>query len=67
MMNTIGGFTSSIEFVPHKQLYGNSYEDIPRRVPNIEKIKKFVGWEATTSLEEGLKKTIRYYKEKGNL
>lgn len=30
---------------------------------DISKIKKFVGWKPKTSLEEGLKKTIDYYKQ----
>src|SRR3989338_847062 len=42
--------------------YGGSYEDIPRRVPDVNKAKKILNWEAKTSLIEGLKKTIEWAK-----
>lgn len=38
--------------------YGEKYEDIPRRVPDVSKAKRVLGWQANTSLEEGLKKTL---------
>ena len=43
------------------------YKDLPSddpmmRQPNIEKAKKFLNWEPETSLEDGLNKTIEYFK-----
>jgi UDP-glucose 4-epimerase len=38
--------------------YGDRYEDIPRRVPNVSKARRLLGWEATTSLEDGLAELI---------
>lgn len=35
----------------------------PRRLPDIKKAKKMVGFKAETPLEFGLKKTIRWYKK----
>ena len=43
-----------------KKHYGNSYEDIPRRIPDVSKAKKVLGWEAKTTLRDGLKKTIEW-------
>lgn len=37
------------------------YEDIKRRVPEIKKIKKKINWKPVTTLEDGLKKTIKTY------
>jgi nucleoside-diphosphate-sugar epimerase len=34
---------------------------VKRRLPDVSKIKRDTGWEATTSLEAGLKKTIDWY------
>lgn len=34
---------------------------VKRRLPDVSKIKREVSWEARTSLEEGLKKTIEWY------
>ncbi len=43
---------------------GTFREDDPmRRKPDISKAKKVLGWEPMVSLEEGLKKTIEYYKK----
>lgn len=40
-------------------------EDDPRRrKPAIERAKKILGWQPRVSLEEGLKKTIEYFKKK---
>ena len=67
IMKKVGDFSSEISFISHKEVFGESYEDIPRRVPDISKIKKFIGWEATTSFEEGLKRTIDYYQSRHGL
>ena len=32
-----------------------------RRMPDIDKIKQYTGWEPKTSLEDGIKKTVRSY------
>jgi len=63
LMKEISGSKSELVFVPHKKVLGDSYEDIPRRVPDVTKIRDVIGWEAKISLEDGLKKTIEYYKE----
>jgi len=40
-------------------------EDDPKqRQPNISKIKEMIGWQPKVSLEEGLKKTIEYFKKR---
>jgi UDP-glucuronate decarboxylase len=37
-------------------------DDPVRRCPNIQKAKKILNWEPTTSLQDGLKKTIAWFK-----
>jgi dTDP-alpha-D-glucuronic acid decarboxylase len=34
--------------------YGDRYEDIPRRVPDVSKARRLLDWQATTTLEDGL-------------
>lgn len=46
-----------------KKHYGEIYEDITRRVPDVTKAKKLLGWQANTTLEEGIEKTIRWAKK----
>mgnify|MGYP000013335117 FL=1 len=35
---------SEIMYVPYKDAYGNGFEDMERRVPNINLIQELVGW-----------------------
>jgi UDP-glucose 4-epimerase len=41
---------SEIVYVPYAEAYGNGFEDMERRVPNIELIKQLVGWEPMRNL-----------------
>jgi len=60
-MKSVGGFSSAIETIPHVEVFGDSYEDIPRRVPDVTRIRELVGWQSKTSLEDGLRETIKYF------
>ena len=50
----ITGSKSKKEFVPYEVAYGRPIEDMMRRVPSVERIKKIVDWEPKTSLDETL-------------
>jgi nucleoside-diphosphate-sugar epimerase len=50
---------SPIEFVPYEQVYGKSFEDMRRRVPGLAKIRRFVGYRPSVSLDSLLDVTIR--------
>jgi UDP-glucose 4-epimerase len=41
---------SQIVYVPYEEAYGDGFEDMERRVPNIELIKSLVGWEPKRDL-----------------
>ena len=41
---------SEIVYVPYEEAYGDGFEDMERRVPNIELIKSLVGWEPKRDL-----------------
>ena len=43
--------------------YGQSYEDMQTRVPNIEKARKVLGWTPRVSLDEALKHTLNSFLE----
>lgn len=43
--------------------YGNVYEDIPRRIPSVDKAFTLLGWEPSTSMQKGVKKTVSWAKE----
>ena len=58
------GSKSKKEFVPYEVAYGRAMEDMMRRVPSIERIKKTIGWEPKTSLTETLQLIIDSEKRK---
>jgi UDP-glucose 4-epimerase len=41
---------SEIVYIPYADAYGDGFEDMERRVPNIELIKELVGWEPKRNL-----------------
>lgn len=43
------------------EYYGKGYQDVGRRVPSIEKAKRVLEWEPTTSVADALRKTVDYY------
>jgi nucleoside-diphosphate-sugar epimerase len=38
--------------------YGETYEDIPRRIPGVAKADRILGWRVTTDLPSGIRRTI---------
>ena len=54
----ISGLKSGFEEVNTKEMYGDKYQDIVRRVPSVEKVKNYIGWVAQTDVPTGLKKTF---------
>ena len=41
---------SEIVYLPYEQAYGDGFEDMERRVPNIELINELVGWKPKRDL-----------------
>jgi UDP-glucose 4-epimerase len=62
MMVRLAGSRSSLVFVPQESVYGNSYEDIRRRVPDIQKMRRILGVSPQITLEEGLRRTIEWFR-----
>jgi UDP-glucose 4-epimerase len=50
---------SKKEFVPYEVAYGRPIEDMMRRVPSIERIKKTIGWVPKTPLADTLQMIIK--------
>jgi UDP-glucose 4-epimerase len=53
---------SSIVLVPYERAYEAGFEDMQRRVPDLSKIRRLIGYEPTLSLDEILKSVIEYEK-----
>jgi UDP-glucose 4-epimerase len=44
------GSSSELVYIPYAQAYGESFEDMERRVPNIDLIHQLVGWKPKRDL-----------------
>lgn len=49
-----------LEFMPYQKISGRPYEDVMRRVPDVAKAEKYLGFRTQVSLEDGLKRTIEW-------
>jgi UDP-glucose 4-epimerase len=62
-MIRIAASPSKVVFVPQHSVYGDSYEDVPRRVPCVRRMHEILGVRADTPLEKGLRQTIEWFRE----
>jgi UDP-apiose/xylose synthase len=53
--------SSAIIEVPASDFYGEGYEDSDRRIPDISKARRLLGWEPKWKLREMLETTMQYY------
>ena len=63
MLELYGPSNSKLRFVKQEEVYGNSYEDIPRRVPDAAKMHTLLGIKPKVDLREGLAKTIAWFRQ----
>jgi len=57
------GSDSPIVVIPYEQAYEAGFEDMPRRVPEIAKIRELVGYRPTVELDEILRRVIEYFRQ----
>ncbi len=57
------GSTSEIVCIPYEQAYEIGFEDMPRRVPDITKVRSLVGYEPTVDLDEILTRVVEYFRQ----
>ena len=55
---------SEIVHIPYDVAYEKGFEDMPRRIPDIAKIKKLTGYQPAVSLEEILHRIIAGFRQK---
>jgi UDP-glucose 4-epimerase len=59
------GSDSEIRRVPYDEAYEHGFEDMARRVPDITKIRRLLGWAPSRSLEEILSDVIAEHSRDG--
>ncbi len=59
-VKAVAGSASEIVTVPYDQAYEAGFEDLPRRVPDISKIRDLIGWNPTLSLADILERVVAH-------
>jgi len=58
------GSDSPITFVPYEKAYEPGFEDMPRRVPSLEKLEKLTGFRPTTPLVEIVDRVVAHSRKR---
>lgn len=53
--------SGAIELYPYEKAYGEDFQDIPRRVPDLGKIRRALGWSPTIPLERSIEEIADGY------
>ena len=62
MVRELTGSSSQIVFVPYDKAYEAGFEDMPRRVPDLSKVHRLVGYEPKVQLHEIIVRVIEYFR-----
>jgi UDP-glucose 4-epimerase len=58
------GSSSPIQFIPYDQAYEAGFEDMPRRVPDLTKLRNLIGYEPKVRLDEIITRVIEHARER---
>lgn len=62
-VKALTGSNSEIVHIPYEAAYGEGFEDMPRRIPDIGKIHALIGYRPSKSLDEILTRVIDYFRD----
>jgi UDP-glucose 4-epimerase len=62
-VKTMTGSDSPIRLIPYDEAYEAGFEDMPRRVPDISKLRALIGYEPRVALDEIIRRVIDHMRE----
>ena len=65
LIRRLTGSDSEITHVPYASVFGPNFEDLRRRAPDVNRAREVLGFEAQTPFEEGLQRTLAWFREDG--
>jgi UDP-glucose 4-epimerase len=65
MIRRLTGSSSEIVHIPSASAYGPHFEETRRRIPDTSRARDILGFEASVSLEEGLDRTLNWFRAQG--
>jgi UDP-glucose 4-epimerase len=63
LVKEMTGSRSEIRFVPYEEAYETGFEDMPRRLPDISKLQRLIGYRPRLDLPEMLTRIIAHYRQ----
>lgn len=64
LVKKLTGSQSPIKLIPYQEAYEEGFEDMPRRQPDVGKLRSLVGFVPEMGIEEVVESVIRYYRER---
>ncbi|OFW10146.1 MAG: nucleoside-diphosphate sugar epimerase [Acidobacteria bacterium RIFCSPLOWO2_02_FULL_67_36] len=62
-VKALTGSSSEIVHIPYDQAYEAGFEDMPRRVPDISKVRALIGFNPTVELDEILTRVVEHFRQ----
>ena len=56
--------SSKITYLPYEKFYGNHFEDVKCRIPDLTRIRKTIGYRPKYSVDKTIDEVIQYFKSK---
>lgn len=63
LISQLIGSSSEIRHISYEEAFGPDFEETRRRVPDVCRAAEVLGFEAQVSLEEGLRRTIEWFRQ----
>jgi UDP-glucose 4-epimerase len=63
-IKALSGSSSIVRYIPYDQAYESGFEDMPRRVPDLSKVRRLIGYAPKYSLDDILTQVIEYFRRK---
>jgi UDP-glucose 4-epimerase len=60
-IRAIAGSQSDIVYIPYSDAYEEGFEDMPRRVPDISKVRDLIGFTPQASLDRIIQEVVNYF------
>ena len=61
----LAGSKSGIDHVPYEKAYGQQFEDLRRRVPKLDKVRRVIGFKPTKNLDQIIQSVIDEQRKSG--
>jgi len=55
--------SSPVQLIPYDQAYEKGFEDMPRRVPDISRVRDLIGFTPRMSLDDMICRVIEYVRQ----